>query len=149
MAGGVALASLVLALPASAEVSRLEILNRAPAYDGQTFGDAGAYEKIEAIAHYTLDPASNRGAKVVDLDKAPVNGDGMVEFSATVTILAPADPELGAKTIFYEVPNRGRNLSFPLLNAVTGVGGGLSVEDPGDGFLMKQGLTLVWSGWQA
>lgn len=147
--GGLIVASTVLPIPALAEVSSLDILSRAPAYDGRVFGDAGAYERIDAIAHFTLDPKSERGAKIVDLDKAPVNADGLVEFSSTVTILAPVDPEKGAKTVFYEVANRGRNLSFGLLNSVKTVGKDFTIADPGDGFLMQQGLTLVWSGWQA
>ncbi|SOB99832.1 hypothetical protein SAMN05877809_102513 [Rhodobacter sp. JA431] len=147
--GGLALASTVLPLPALAEVSGLDILSRAPAYDGRVFGDVGAYERIDAIAHFTLDPKSERGAKIVDLDKAPVNADGLVEFSSTVTILAPVDADKGAKTIFYEVANRGRNLSFGLLNSVQKIGKDFTIDDPGDGFLMQQGFTVVWSGWQA
>ena len=37
-------------------VKRLEIVNRAPYEEGREFGDVGAYERIDAIAHYAVDP---------------------------------------------------------------------------------------------
>lgn len=140
--------ALLPASAAQAHVTRLENVKRTPAYDGRAFGSAGAYEKIEATVHFALDPKSERGRRVAGLDKAPVNGRGEVEFSTEMVILAPADPAAGSRTLFYEVPNRGRNLSFPLLNAVTKAGPDFTVADPGDGFLMRQGFTIVWSGWQ-
>ena len=111
-----------------------------------SFGEAGAYERIDAVAHFSVDPASERAADIVDIDEAPVNEAGEVEFSAEVVILRPTGQ--GSGMLFYEVPNRGRNLGFPLLNLSTG-SGAFTVDDPGDGFLMEQGHTLVWGGWQA
>ena len=134
--------------PAAAEVTGLEALKRSPAYEGRSFGSAGAYEKIEARVQFAVDPKSERARTVAGIDKAPVNAKGEVEFSTEMVILAPLDPAAGARTLFYEVPNRGRNLAFPLLNAVTKAGPAFTVDDPGDGFLMRQGFTLVWSGWQ-
>ncbi len=130
---------------ADAKVTRLEVQSTAPAYDGRSFGEAGAYERIDAVAHFSVDPASERAAGIVDIDQAAVGEAGEVEFSAEVVILRPVGR--GSGTLFYEVPNRGRNLSFPLLNLSAG-SGAFTVEDPGDGFLMEQGHTLVWGGWQ-
>lgn len=141
-------ASCALLGPAAAEVTGLEALKRSPAFEGRSFGSAGAYEKIEARVKFAVDPKSERARTVAGIDKAPVNAKGEVEFSTEMVILAPLDPASGARTLFYEVPNRGRNLSFPLLNAVTKAGPAFTVDDPGDGFLMRQGFTLVWSGWQ-
>lgn len=134
---------------ASADVVRFEILNQGPAFEGATFGDTGAYERIDAIAHLAIDPASPRGQKIVDLDKAPRNADGLVEFSTDVFILRPADAAKSNGVLFYEVPNRGRNLSFLLMNLSSGVGVPEKADEAGDGFLMKNGYTVVWSGWQA
>ena len=141
-------AALVAIAPVGAEakVTRFEVRSTAPAYDGRSFGEAGAYERIDAVAHFSVDPASERAAGIVDIDRAPVGEAGEVEFSAEVVILRPL--EEGSGTLFYEVPNRGRNLGFPLLNLSTG-SGAFTVDDPGDGFLMEQGHTLVWGGWQA
>src|SRR5207248_6248805 len=81
------LSGLVLLLSvtaARAELVALEILKREPFADGKKFGDVGAYEKIIGIARFALDPAHKRNAGIVDLDKAPRNKDGKVEFEADV-----------------------------------------------------------------
>lgn len=136
-------------MPAMAEVARFEVLNQGPAFEGASFGTVGAYERIDGTAHITIDPASRRGQKIVDLDKAARNADGLVEFSTDVSILRPADAAKGNGTLFYEVPNRGRNLSFLLMNLSGGVGVPVTAAEAGDGLLMKQGYTIVWSGWQS
>ena len=99
-----------------ARVVSFDIESQGPAYDGKTFGEAGAYRRIDAVARLAIDPKSERGQRIALLDKAPVNERGEVEFSTKVTILAPQDAARGSGTLFYEVPNRGRNLAFPLIN---------------------------------
>ena len=42
--------------PARAAVGAVEVLERVPFAPGVGFGEAGAYEKIRAIAHFALDP---------------------------------------------------------------------------------------------
>ena len=132
-----------------ARVVSFDIESQGPAYDGKTFGEAGAYRRIDAVARLAIDPKSERGQRIALLDKAPVNERGEVEFSTKVTILAPQDAARGSGTLFYEVPNRGRNLAFPLINLTSAPASVFSVDDPGDGFLMSRGYTIVWSGWQA
>ena len=134
--------------PVAARVIGFDVTARVPAYDGKSFGKVGAYERIDATAHFAIDPKSERGKKIVDLDKAPTNAKGEVEFAAEVTILTPADKASQSGTLFYEVPNRGRNLSFQLLNLSAGAGDIFSTDDPGDGMLRSRGYTMVWSGWQ-
>ena len=151
MAGWVGGAAAAVALAmvagtAQARVTQFEVTARAPVDDGRAFGPAGAYERIDGIAHIAIDPASPRGRRIVDLDRAPRNASGDVEFTAAVTILQPVKPAAGV--LLYDVPNRGRNLAFPLLNR-TGGSGEFTTADPGDGFLMARGYTMVWSGWQA
>ena len=48
-------------------ITRLEVLERTPYEIGRVFGAAGAYERIDAIAHYAVDPANVANAGVVDL----------------------------------------------------------------------------------
>ena len=77
--------SAVLAMSATvadARVTHFDISSTEPVYDGQAFGEAGGYERITGVAHFAIDPASDRAAQIVDIDKAPVNADGDVEFSA-------------------------------------------------------------------
>ncbi|MFK7945281.1 MAG: alpha/beta hydrolase domain-containing protein [Paracoccaceae bacterium] len=135
--------------PAIAEVVRFEVLNQVPVFDGASFGETGTYERIDAVAHIAIDPNSPRGQKIVDLDKAPRNADGMVEFSTEVFVLRPTDADNSNGVLFYEVPNRGRNLAFLLMNLSGGTGVPETSADAGDGFLMEKGYTIVWSGWQS
>lgn len=137
------------AAPAAAEVTRFEITGTPePAFNGQSFGTAGAYERIAARATLALDPADPRNAVIVDLDRAPRNAQGRVEAVTEVVILRPAERLRGNGTMIVEVPNRGRELMGQLYN--DGVANALLLNRaPGNGFLMQQGYTMVWVGWQA
>lgn len=151
--GALAAGALVLAGlaggSAAARVTGFQIVNTVgPAFGGATYGATGAYERIDAIAEFAIDPGSARGGKVVDLDKAPRGADGLVHFSTEVAILRPVDQAKGNGVLFYDVPNRGRNLAFMLMNLSGGSGVPQAPEDAGDGYLMKEGYTIVWSGWQ-
>ena len=139
----------VLAGPAQAEVERFEIVSRvSPAFGGAAFGDGGAYERIDGIAHLAIDPDTPRGERIVDLDRARVDDDGRVRFSTEVTILRPVDPARQNGALLYEVPNRGRNLMFNLLNMASSMAIPSTIEQAGDGHLMARGYTIAWSGWQ-
>lgn len=131
-----------------AKVERLEVLESGPAFEGRTFGEIGGYERIDAVAHFAIDPASERGKRIVDLEHAPVDDDGLVRYSTEVFILRPADPDKSSGVLLYDVPNRGRVLSFILLERTDANTPPATAEEGGDGFLMSQGHTLVWSGWQ-
>ncbi|MBD8892224.1 alpha/beta hydrolase domain-containing protein [Roseibium litorale] len=143
------LAATVLSGTAQARVTGFQIQASSPAFEGQTFGGTGAYERIDAIATIAVNPDAPANAGIVDLGKAPRNAKGEVEFTTEVFILRPADAGKQSPFLFYEVPNRGRNLSFMLLNRTEGSGVPAKAEDAGDGFLMNRGDTVVWSGWQS
>lgn len=145
------LAMLSLALSSSAALARVtgfEVKSSAPAFEGTAFEGAGAYERIDAIASFAVDPTSPRYSGIVDIDKAPVNAAGEIVFSTEVSILRPSDPARRSPFMLYEVPNRGRNLSFLLLNRGESTAVPEKADDAGDGFLMQRGDTIVWSGWQ-
>ena len=143
------LLSLLLVVPfcisvgrsATAEVVRFEIDERRPFADGNSFGDVGAYEHITGKVHYTIDPAAAGNAPIVDLELAQTNEDGKVAFSADLDILAPVDPEKGNGALLYDVNNRGNRLALRFLSDANGA------DDGGNGFLMRRGYTVVWSGW--
>ena len=143
-----ALATALISTTALARVTSFEILSQKPAFDGRSFGKVGTYERIDAKASFAVDPKSPRLSGIVGLDKAPVNKAGEVEFSTEVSILRPTDAAHASGLMFYEVPNRGRNLSFMLLNLSGTTGVPATAADAGDGFLMDRGDTIVWSGWQ-
>lgn len=145
--------ALLLAAPAAADarVTRIEIERvESPTFDGRSFGDAGPYEKLVGRIHAEVDPEAPENAVIADIELAPRNGRGMVEYSADLIILRPVDPSRGNGRLFYEANNRGRLLSLNRLNdAPTANSDPTSADDAGNGFLMREGYTFVASGWDA
>src|SRR5438876_7802985 len=85
---------------------------------GHEFGAAGAYVRIKGVARGVLDPAAPANAGIVDLDKAPRNAKGLVEYATDFDILRPKDPLQGSGVLVYDVPNRGRKVIFGWLDDV-------------------------------
>jgi hypothetical protein len=138
-----------LAAPAQSRVAKFEIVSvESPTFAGRAFGNTGTYDKIIARATMTADPANPCNAVVVDLDRAPKNGAGQVEFTADVAILKPTDPRRGNGRLFYDVLNRGNKIGLVLMNDAPGANNPTKAEHAGNGFLMEQGYTVVWSAWQ-
>jgi len=136
-----------LAAPLAAEVTRFEILQRDDFAGGQKFGDIGAYERISGRVHYEVDPDSPANQHVVDLTLAPRNGKGRVEFSADLYILAPKQLSKGNGALLYGVNNRGGLNALRHFNYASGSNRPIDAKHAGDGFLMRHGFTVVWSGW--
>jgi hypothetical protein len=136
----------VLASPADARVTRIQTTSRVVVADGASFGDSGPYEKLRGTVFFEADPSDPRNAVVFDLDKAPRNASGKVEFSADWLIIKPVDLTRGNGGLFFEVNNRGRLLSLDLNNARAN--DPTTLRDFGNGFLLRQGYTLAWVGWQ-
>jgi hypothetical protein len=109
---------------------------------GRSFGLAGPYERIIGKVYFSVDPANAHNRVVVDLDKADRNSKGEVEFSADIYILKPKDPNRGSGSLLLEIPNRGGRGIVRMANL------GSNQSEFGDGFLMRQGITVVWVGWQ-
>jgi hypothetical protein len=138
---------LILCAPTHAELIALDILHREPFAGGQSFGKVGPYDQITALARFAIDPQDAHNRDIVDLDLAPRNADGKVEFAADVVILTPHDPAKGNGAIFYDVNNRGNKLALGMFNTAPGGPGPDSKNPAGSGFLMRRGFTVVWSGW--
>ena len=104
------------------------------------------------MAKGELDPQAPENAVIVDLDKAPRNARGMVDYEVDIFILRPADPGKGNGLLFYEVLNRGNKQLGNRLHDL-GRAGARVLNDPktlehaGNGFLFERGYTVVWSGW--
>ena len=152
LAGTVVLGALLTANVAPAAITEIRIDAIEPFADGKTFGDSGAYLRIKGVARGELDPSARENAVIADLDKAPRNSRGLVEYEVDLFILRPADPAKGNKILFYEVVNRGNKQIPQRLHDLT-VGGVANSNDPktaddaGNGFLFERGYTIVWSGW--
>ncbi len=145
---GVVLSLGLLASPALAEVVRIDVKSRADLVSGQPFGAAGPYEKISGRIYFAVDPTLTANRIVADLDKAPRNASGKVEFSADFFVLKPKDMTKGNGAVLYEVSNRGGKSMVGFFNHAAGSLDPASEAEMGDGFLMKQGFTLLWVGWQ-
>ena len=120
--------------------------------DGHEFGTAGAYVRIKGLARGALNPAAPENAGIADLDKAPTNAKGLVEYAADFDLLRPKDPLRGSGILVYDVPNRGSKRIFTLLDDVAPSDPARNNdpktrEDAGLGFLLGRGYSLVWSGW--
>ena len=97
-------------------------------------------------AHALADPKAAQNAGIVDIDKAPRNAAGLIEYSFDVQILKPVDLSKGNGVLLYEVSNRGRGQLYAALNE-----GGLGYEanNTGNSFIMNAGYTYVLSGWRS
>lgn len=133
---------------ATAHVVRIEVDDRHDVLDGRPFGAVGAYERITGRVYFAFDPSNPYNARIVDLALAPRNADGLVEAWANFMILRPRDPARGSRTALLEVSNRGGKAILSYFNGAAFSREPRTEADFGDGFLMRQGLTLVWVGWQ-
>lgn len=147
------LGALLLANPAAARLTELAIVSQEPFADGASFGSAGPYVRVEAVAHGELDPKDPANAVIALLDQAPRNARGMVEYDADVFILRPADPARGNGALLYDVTNRGNKFLMSWINDAPEPPSGAvndprSLADAGRAFTFRRGDTMVWSGWQ-
>ena len=131
-----------------AEITKLIIEKREVFANGHEFGVTGAYEKLIGKAYGEVDPMKPHNKVIVNLDKAPRNSRGKVEYWTDVFILKPVDSSRGNGKIFYDAPNRGSKRILMFLNDAAENNDPSTLKDAGNGFLMRQGYTIVWSGWQ-
>jgi hypothetical protein len=141
LAAALPLAAIAATGPAEAKITRIVIAKQAPAYEGAVFGAVGAYEQLDGTAYGEIDPGDPLNAIIQDLELAPRNARGRVEYSMGISILKPADMSNANRTLLYETVNRGRK-NLPFLN----IGG--DATKAGDGFLEREGYVQAWSGWE-
>lgn len=140
---------LLVAAPVSAEVVRIEVKSRADIAAGRAYGAVGPYEKVIGIIHFAVDPRNPANRIIADIDKAPRNAAGLVEFSSDFYLIRPKDPARGNGTVLYEVSNRGGKGLPGFFNFGRAAGTDpQTAEQFGDGFLLERGFTLMWIGWQ-
>lgn len=135
-----AVLAMTLAMLSPGALLRIEVEERSDVAEGRVFGRGGAYEKVVGRAWFAVDPNLPANRAIVDLDKAPRNEEGLVEFSADLFVLKPRDPATGNEAVLFDVCNRGSQLMMSFFGRVGG--------KIGESFLLEQGFTLVWLGWQ-
>ncbi len=141
---------MLMAGPAAARITRLEIIRTEPAFSGQSFGSVGPYRHIFAVAHGELDPGDPVDEVIQDLALAPRDSNGRIEYTTPVELLAPADPAHANHVLLSEVVNRGNKLDIAAFDegVPLGIAGRNALTTAGDGWLMQQGYTLAWWGWE-
>src|SRR5215510_13218166 len=149
LAAAIGLACSLPPAVAWAGITRIEITQvESPTFGGATFGDTGMYEKLVGRAFGEVDPHDLPNRDITDLALAPKNARGMVEYDTGILILRPIDPTKGNRRLFYELTNRGVILSLAAFNASpNGSTTNPTPADAGNGFLMRQGFTILFTGW--
>jgi len=105
----------VVAAPAGAEahVARIVIDKTvSPAFNGAAFGSAGQYEVLTGRAYGELDPKDPHNTIITDIQLAPRNARGMVEYMATFQIVKPLDMSKASHLMWHDVPNRGGRVTI-------------------------------------
>src|SRR5918911_1006465 len=96
-----------------------DIALRRPLADGAAFGDAGPYEELKGRLRFAIDPAHAVNRGITDIDLAPVNARGHVEFASDVSVLLPVDRARASGRVLVDVVNRGNTVSVPNFNHAT------------------------------
>ena len=130
--------------------------------EGASFGDAGEYEYIYGNISGSLDPADIRNSGIVNIQRADADESGRVAYTADFALLRPVKPVPGGGKLLIEAPNRGRKYLLQVMNDASPPARGssqrelspsasnhpVSTGDIGNGFLLRQGYTLAWVGWE-
>jgi hypothetical protein len=108
-----ALAAIALACVCSAvteaKVVRIEIL-KVERVDPPPTGPQSAtppYERLSGRFYGELDPADPKNALITDIQRAPKNARGKVEYVGTFTLMKPVDASKASGVLMYSVVNRG------------------------------------------
>ena len=127
----------------------VDVTSREPFAEGRSFGAVGAYERIDGIFTFAVNPAHEANQGITDLALAPRSADGRVAFASDFTLLVPMDPALGNRRLIVDVVNRGRRQVVPTFNLAVPNRQGSADIPVGDGFLFKRGYSVASVGWQS
>ena len=139
---------LILSIACFGAVTEINVIERSDVLDGVSTGAAGPYERIIARAVFQVDPKLPANRIIADIDLAPRDAAGRVDFSADLYVLKPRDPAKANGTVLFEVSNRGGKGMLSMFNRAKGSPDPRDDAEFGDRLLLQQGFTLVWLGWQ-
>jgi hypothetical protein len=126
----------------------LSIESKEPFCKNECFGDVGQYELLKGRVYYKIDPQNSMNRNIVDLGYCLKDDFGFVEYSADFCILKPVDMKAGNQCLLYDVLNRGNKRILQFFNDGIKSNDPNLIEHAGNGFLMRRGYTILWSGWQ-
>lgn len=115
--------------PLQAKIYRIIVTKTEPYSDGKVFGVAGSYEKITGQTYGEVDPDNKLNSIIQDIQFAPRNSRGLVEYISDFVILKPVDMSKSNGLLFLSLPNRGNVF-------------------PADTALLGRGYIYFWCAWQ-
>ena len=142
VAAFLAVSILAWTAPAGAHITKIVIdkaKTESPAYGGKSFGNIGQYEKIVGQAYGELDPKDRRNAIIQDIQFAPRNARGMVEYVTTFSLSKPLDMSKASGVLLYDTVNRGNEVIANVFK---------SGDSTAEEFFASRGIVIVRNGWQ-
>lgn len=133
----VAAGSVIIPTTSHCEVVKLVIDEQKPADDPAISASTGGYEWIRGRLIGEVDPGAVANRIIQDIDHAPRNAHGKVEYVATFTLLRPTDHAKDSGVLIASIPNRGNHLT-PSWRA-------RGLTDPA---FYERGYSMLWVGWQ-
>lgn len=130
---------LIFCALAAAELERIEIRSR---------DSAGPDERLVGRAYFSVDPKLAANREIADIALATTNAEGKVEFSSDFLVWRPRESRHARGAVFLEVVNRGGPQSVYLISGARSSDPAPERWDLGDRFLLDQGFTVVFLGWQ-
>jgi Alpha/beta hydrolase domain len=131
---------LLLFVPvASAEVVKIDVRRR---------DDAGTHERVIGRVYFAIDPTLPANRIIADIDLAPRNAAGKVEFSSDLLYFRPKQADRARGSVFIEVVNRGRDQSLAIMSGAEQRDLSPESWSLGDRFLLEQGFAVAFLGWQ-
>jgi alpha/beta hydrolase family protein len=100
--------ALAWAPPSDARVTRI-IIDSTASISGQP-----SYELLTGRAFGELDPNDAHNALITDIQLAPRNANGNVEYIASFRIRKPTDVGPASGVMWHDVPNRGGDVALPV-----------------------------------
>lgn len=122
-------------------VIRVEITERESYLGGRSYGEAGAYERLDGVLTYAVDPSNAANRTIVDLELAPRDSDGRVRFSSDFCLILPKGPGRGNRRLVVDVVNRGGGTDPARYNWLNPAG-------EHDALLLRRGFSVLSIGWQ-
>ena len=124
-------------------LSGVRINSREIYANGKSFGKYGRYVELKGYLDFSVDPTLSANLPIKDLDLAPRDLDGFVQFTSKFILVTPEDNTKASERIIVDVVNRGRARIIPTFNRSD-----IANQPEGDGFLLSHGFSVISIGWQ-
>src|SRR4249920_290788 len=98
--------------PAEARVTRIVINTSVDPDPTLSNGAPFAIKRITGRAFGELDPKDSHNAIIQDIELAPKNANGRVEYQATFQLILPSDPANLSGLMWQDVPSRGGRVNI-------------------------------------